>query len=64
MLQDQDQFYDVAHRNRVNAFVVGSLDIGERTTITAGGSALDAIEDLTDPITAFGEACTTAGVAV
>jgi outer membrane receptor for ferric coprogen and ferric-rhodotorulic acid len=38
MVQDQDQFYNIAHRNRVNAFVVGSLDIGERTTITVGGT--------------------------
>ncbi|MDP1028156.1 TonB-dependent siderophore receptor [Sphingomonas sp. KR1UV-12] len=36
MAQDQDQFFDVGHRNRLDAFVVGSLRIGERTTLTAG----------------------------
>lgn len=38
MAQDQDQFFDTAHRNRLNAFVVGAVDIGERTTFTVGGS--------------------------
>ncbi|MFS0772301.1 TonB-dependent siderophore receptor [Sphingomonas sp. 1P08PE] len=36
MAQDQDQFFDTAHRNRLDAFVVGELNVGERTTITAG----------------------------
>lgn len=36
MAQDQDQFFDTAHRNRLDAFVVGSLEIGTRTTLTAG----------------------------
>ncbi len=36
MAQDQDQFFDTAHRNRLDAFVVGKVDIGTRTTITAG----------------------------
>lgn len=38
MLQDQDQFYDLAHRNRVGAFGVGSIEIGGRTTLTFGAS--------------------------
>ena len=38
MAQDQDQFFDTAHRNRLNAFAVGALEIGERTTLTVGGS--------------------------
>jgi outer membrane receptor for ferric coprogen and ferric-rhodotorulic acid len=38
MLQDQDQFYDVAHRNRIGAFGVALIDIGDRTTVTFGGS--------------------------
>ena len=38
MWQDQDQFYDVAHRNRIGAFATASIDIGERTTFTAGGT--------------------------
>lgn len=38
MAQDQDQFFDTAHRNRLNAFLVAGLEIGERTTLTAGGS--------------------------
>ncbi|TVV72935.1 TonB-dependent siderophore receptor [Sphingomonas solaris] len=38
MVQDQDQFYDVAHRNRHTAFLVGKLDVGDRTTITVGGN--------------------------
>ena len=36
MAQDQDQFFDVAHRNRLDAFVIGDLQIGDRTTLTAG----------------------------
>lgn len=36
MVQDQDQFFDVAHRNRIAFFGVGKIDIGERTTFTAG----------------------------
>jgi outer membrane receptor for ferric coprogen and ferric-rhodotorulic acid len=36
MLQDQDQFYDVAHRKRWGGFAVGELEIGDRTTLTAG----------------------------
>ncbi len=38
MAQDQDQFFDYAHRNRVNAFAVGSFEIGDRTTVNFGGS--------------------------
>ncbi|TDW63442.1 outer membrane receptor for ferric coprogen and ferric-rhodotorulic acid [Novosphingobium sp. PhB55] len=38
MVQDQDQFFDVAHRNRVTAFGVGKIDIGERTTFTFGAT--------------------------
>ncbi len=38
MAQDQDQFFDTAHRNRIGAFAVGSLEIGERTTLTVGGN--------------------------
>jgi len=38
MAQDQDQFFDFAHRNRVNGFAVGSVEIGDRTTLTFGGS--------------------------
>ncbi len=38
MAQDQDQFFDTAHRNRINAFAVADLDIGDRTTLTVGGS--------------------------
>lgn len=36
MAQDQDQFFDTAHRNRLDAFVVGAVEIGDRTTLTAG----------------------------
>ncbi|MFV0623188.1 TonB-dependent siderophore receptor [Sphingomonas sp. ac-8] len=36
MLQDQDQFFDVAHRKRWGGFAVGELEIGGRTTLTAG----------------------------
>lgn len=38
MVQDQDQFYDIAHRNRVGAFGVAKIDIGDRTTFTFGGN--------------------------
>lgn len=38
MVQDQDQFFDVAHRNRVAAFWVASIEIGDRTTLTFGAS--------------------------
>lgn len=38
MVQDQDQFFDIAHRNRVAAFATGSVDIGDNTTLTFGGS--------------------------
>jgi outer-membrane receptor for ferric coprogen and ferric-rhodotorulic acid len=38
MVQDQDQFFDVAHRNRLNAFLVADVAIGDRTTLTFGGS--------------------------
>ncbi|WCM28265.1 TonB-dependent siderophore receptor [Sphingomonas sp. QA11] len=38
MFQDQDQFFKVAHRNRVGAFAVGSIEIGDRTTVTVGGN--------------------------
>lgn len=38
MLQDQDQFFDVAHRNRLGVFGVASIEIGDRTTLTVGGS--------------------------
>ncbi|WP_188946139.1 TonB-dependent siderophore receptor, partial [Polymorphobacter multimanifer] len=38
MIQDQDQFFDVAHRNRIGAFGVGSVDLGERTTLTFGAN--------------------------
>ncbi len=37
MAQDQDQFFATAHRNRIGGFAVGSLEIGERTTLTVGG---------------------------
>ncbi|MFS0850340.1 TonB-dependent siderophore receptor [Novosphingobium panipatense] len=38
MVQDQDQFFDVGHRNRLAVFGVGKIDIGERTTFTVGAS--------------------------
>lgn len=38
MAQDQDQFFDVAHRNRLGAFAVATARIGARTTITVGGN--------------------------
>ncbi|SFP60808.1 TonB-dependent siderophore receptor [Sphingomonas rubra] len=36
MAQDQDQFFDTAHRNRWGAYAVGDLKIGGRTTLTGG----------------------------
>lgn len=36
MLQDQDQFFDTAHRNRLSAFGVADVEIGTATTLTAG----------------------------
>ena len=36
MVQDQDQFFDIAHRNRLDAYVTTSLKLGDRTTFTAG----------------------------
>lgn len=38
MAQDQNQFFDTAHRNRLDAFAVGTLEIGSRTTLTAGAN--------------------------
>jgi len=38
MTQDQDQFFDTAHRKRVNAYGVAELEIGSRTTLTGGFS--------------------------
>ena len=38
MLQDQDQFFDVAHRKRVAAFATADVEIGSRTTLTFGAS--------------------------
>jgi outer-membrane receptor for ferric coprogen and ferric-rhodotorulic acid len=38
MAQDQDQFFDTAHRNRIGAFGVASIEIGEKTTLTFGGN--------------------------
>ncbi len=36
MVQDQDQFFDTAHRRRWGAFAVGDVAIGARTTLTGG----------------------------
>ncbi|VXC63412.1 TonB-dependent siderophore receptor [Sphingomonas sp. 8AM] len=36
MAQDQDQFFDTAHRRRWGAFAVGDVAIGSRTTLTGG----------------------------
>ena len=36
MAQDQDQFFDTAHRRRWGAFAVGDVAIGARTTLTGG----------------------------
>ncbi len=38
MVQDQDQFFDVGHRNRLNAFAVADIELGADTTFTFGGS--------------------------
>lgn len=38
MVQDQDQFFDVAHRYRFAAFGVADTEIGDRTTLTVGGN--------------------------
>lgn len=38
MAQDQDQFFDVAHRYRFAAFGVADTEIGDRTTLTVGGN--------------------------
>ena len=38
LAHDQDQFYDIAHRKRIAAFGVVAIDIGDRTTLTIGGS--------------------------
>lgn len=38
MVQDQDQFFDVAHRYRFAAFGVADTRIGENTTLTVGGN--------------------------
>ena len=38
MVQDQDQFFDTAHRYRFGAFGVADTEIGDRTTLTVGGN--------------------------
>lgn len=38
MAQDQDQFFDIAHRYRFAAFGVADTEIGDRTTLTVGGN--------------------------
>jgi outer membrane receptor for ferric coprogen and ferric-rhodotorulic acid len=38
MVQDQDQFFDVAHRYRFAAFGVADTQIGDNTTLTVGGN--------------------------
>lgn len=38
MVQDQDQFFDIAHRYRFAAFGVADTKIGENTTLTVGGN--------------------------
>ncbi len=38
MAQDQDQFFDIAHRYRFAAFGVADTQIGENTTLTVGGN--------------------------
>lgn len=38
MVQDQDQFFDVGHRNRVAGFATAKVEIGPDTTLTFGGS--------------------------
>ncbi|WP_288806566.1 TonB-dependent receptor [uncultured Novosphingobium sp.] len=36
MIHDQDQFYDIAHRNRLDIYGTAKFDIGSRTTFTVG----------------------------
>lgn len=38
MVQDQDQFFDTAHRYRLAGFLNASIEIGDRTTLSFGGS--------------------------
>lgn len=38
MVQDQDQFFDTAHRYRLAGFLNASVEIGDRTTLSFGGS--------------------------
>ncbi len=38
MVQDQDQFFDVAYRYRFAAFGVADTEIGDSTTLTVGGN--------------------------
>lgn len=38
MVQDQDQFFDVAHRFRLAAFGTVKIDLGPDTTLTFGGN--------------------------
>ncbi len=38
MVQDQDQFFDVGHRNRVAGFATAKVEIGDHTALTFGGS--------------------------
>ncbi|MET3725978.1 TonB-dependent siderophore receptor [Sphingomonas trueperi] len=38
MVQDQDQFFDVAHRFRLAGFGVLSAELGPNTTLTVGGN--------------------------
>lgn len=38
MVQDQDQFFDTAHRFRLAAYATAAIAIGERTTLTFGGN--------------------------
>ncbi len=38
VVQDQDQFYDTAHRYRFGAFAVADTKIGDDTTLTVGGN--------------------------
>lgn len=38
MGQDQDQFFDIAHRNRIGAYGVLAVELGDRTTVTVGGN--------------------------
>lgn len=38
MVQDQDQFYDYAHRTRWAAYATAAIDLGEDTKLTFGGT--------------------------